>query len=126
MPHALIGYAGSTLKAAEIFVDTFPGEPVTVLVDYYGREVTDALTVCRRFPELASGGMLISASTLTADGSSRAWTHRLLMRFWNGTRLWPCAATVTRKNCACLLVPAYRQQLFSIFANNWIRKVSIG
>ena len=58
MPHALIGYAGSTLKAAEIFVDTFPGEPMTVLVDYYGREVTDALTVCRRFPELASGSML--------------------------------------------------------------------
>ena len=58
MPHALVGYAGSTLKAAEMFVDTFPSEPVTVLVDYYGREVTDALTVCRRFRELASGDML--------------------------------------------------------------------
>ena len=58
MPHALIGYAGSTLKAAEMFVDTFPGEPVTVLVDYYGREITDALTVCRRFPDLASEGLL--------------------------------------------------------------------
>jgi len=58
MPHALIGYAGSTLKAAEMYVATFPDEPLTVLVDYYGREVTDALTVCRRFPNLASDGRL--------------------------------------------------------------------
>jgi nicotinate phosphoribosyltransferase len=58
MPHALIGYAGSTLKAAEMYVETFPGEPMTVLADYYGREVTDALTVCRRFPEMASKGHL--------------------------------------------------------------------
>ncbi len=58
MPHALIGYAGSTLKAAEMYVKTFPNEPVTVLVDYYGREITDSLTVCRRFPDLASQGLL--------------------------------------------------------------------
>ena len=58
MPHAFIGYAGSTLKAAEMYVETFPNEPVTVLVEYYGREVTDALTVCRRFPHLASQGLL--------------------------------------------------------------------
>ena len=31
---------------------------MTVLVDYYGREITDALTVCRRFPDLASDGNL--------------------------------------------------------------------
>jgi nicotinate phosphoribosyltransferase len=43
MPHALIGYAGSTLAAAKMFAETFPGEPMTVLVDYYGREITDAL-----------------------------------------------------------------------------------
>ena len=34
MPHALIGYAGSTLRAAEMFRDTFPDESLTVLVDY--------------------------------------------------------------------------------------------
>jgi nicotinate phosphoribosyltransferase len=58
MPHALIGYAGSTLRAAEMFHETFPDEPMVVLVDYYGLEVTDALTVCRRFPDLASAGRL--------------------------------------------------------------------
>ena len=58
MPHALIGYAGSTLRAAEMFAETYPDENITSLVDYYGREVTDALAVCRRFPELAADGRL--------------------------------------------------------------------
>lgn len=58
MPHALIGYAGSTLRAAEMFHETFPSDTLTVLVDYYGREVTDALAVARRFPEMAASGRL--------------------------------------------------------------------
>lgn len=58
MPHALIGYAGSTVRAAEMFHATFPDDPLYVLVDYFGREVTDALEVCRRFPDLAAEGKL--------------------------------------------------------------------
>ncbi|WP_417518921.1 nicotinate phosphoribosyltransferase [Minwuia sp.] len=58
MPHALIGYAGSTLRAAEMFREVFPDDKLTVLVDYFGRELTDALTVCRRFPDMASKGDL--------------------------------------------------------------------
>jgi nicotinate phosphoribosyltransferase len=58
MPHALIGYAGSTVRAAEMFHETFPDEPLTVLNDYFGREVTDSLAVCRRFPDLAAAGRL--------------------------------------------------------------------
>lgn len=58
MPHALIGYAGSTLRAAEMFHETYPDEPLTVLVDYFGRETSDAVAVCRRFPELAAAGRL--------------------------------------------------------------------
>jgi nicotinate phosphoribosyltransferase len=58
MPHALIGYAGSTLRAAEMFRETYPDLPLTVLVDYFGQEITDALAVCRRFPELAHSGDL--------------------------------------------------------------------
>jgi nicotinate phosphoribosyltransferase len=56
MPHAFIGYAGSTLRAAEMYDETFPDEPMTVLVDYFAREVTDALTCCRRFPRRAAAG----------------------------------------------------------------------
>lgn len=58
MPHALIGYAGSTLRAAEMFHETYPDEGLTVLVDYFGQEVTDALAVCRRFAGLAGEGRL--------------------------------------------------------------------
>jgi nicotinate phosphoribosyltransferase len=58
MPHALIGYAGSTVRAAEMFREVFPEEPMTVLVDYFGRELSDAVAVARRFPELAAAGRL--------------------------------------------------------------------
>ena len=58
MPHALIGYANSTVRAAEMFVETYPDEPLTVLVDYFGHEVTDGLAVCRRFPEMAAAGRM--------------------------------------------------------------------
>jgi nicotinate phosphoribosyltransferase len=56
MPHALIGYAGSTVRAAEMFVETFPQQDLTVLTDYFGREITDGLAVCRRFADLAAAG----------------------------------------------------------------------
>ena len=58
MPHALIGYAGSTVKAAQIYDETFPDEPLTVLVDYFGQEVTDGLAVAQTFPERAKAGTL--------------------------------------------------------------------
>ena len=58
MPHAFIGYAGSTLRAAEMFREAFPDMPMTVLVDYFGQEVTDTLAVCRKFPELVEQGQM--------------------------------------------------------------------
>jgi nicotinate phosphoribosyltransferase len=58
MPHALIGYAGSTLRAAQLFHETFPDDNLYVLVDFFGREVGDSLEVCRAFPELAREGRL--------------------------------------------------------------------
>jgi nicotinate phosphoribosyltransferase len=67
MPHALIGYAGSTLRAAEIFVETFPDENLTVLADYFGREISDSLDVCRRFPEMVEAGRM--AFRLDTPGS---------------------------------------------------------
>ncbi|WP_316980228.1 nicotinate phosphoribosyltransferase [Shumkonia mesophila] len=56
MPHGLIGYAGSTLRAAEMFVEMFPDENLVILSDFFGREITDALEVCRRFPDRAAEG----------------------------------------------------------------------
>ena len=56
MPHALIGYAGSTVRAAEMFREVFPDEPMTVLIDYFGHETSDAVAVARRFPDARRGG----------------------------------------------------------------------
>jgi len=67
MPHALVGYAGSTVRAAEMYHETFPDEPLTVLVDYFGRETSDTLAVCHRFPALAAAGKL--AVRLDTPGS---------------------------------------------------------
>jgi nicotinate phosphoribosyltransferase len=58
MPHALIGYAGSTVRAAEMFHEQFPDQPLTVLVDYFGKEITDGIAVAKRFPDLAAAGKL--------------------------------------------------------------------
>ena len=58
MPHALIGYAGSTVRAAEMFHATFPDQTLTVLVDYFGHEITDGIAVCHRFADLAHAGRM--------------------------------------------------------------------
>lgn len=58
MPHALIGYAGSTVAAATMFHEQFPDDNLYVLVDYFGREVTDALEVAHKFADLAHAGKL--------------------------------------------------------------------
>lgn len=67
MPHGLIGYAGSTLRATEMFHELFPDESLVVLSDYFGREISDAIEVCRRFPDLAAAGRI--AIRLDTHGS---------------------------------------------------------
>lgn len=58
MPHALIGYAGSTVKAASLFAERFPDKPLTVLVDYFGQEIDDALAVAQEMKAKADLGQL--------------------------------------------------------------------
>ena len=58
MPHALIGYAGSTVRAAEMFHQAVPDAPLTVLVDYFGREITDGLAVAAHFHGQSKAGTL--------------------------------------------------------------------
>ena len=84
MPHAFIGYAGSTLRAAEMFVEAFPEERLVVLADYYGQEVTDTLAVCRRFPERAAEGeiavRLDIAGSRFMEGLDPSVSYRVLER----------------------------------------------
>jgi len=86
MPHALIGYAGSTLRAAEMFHATFPKDPLYVLVDFFGREVADSLEVCRAFADLAANGRLgIRLDThggRFVEGLDTAASYAVLDRHW--------------------------------------------
>jgi nicotinate phosphoribosyltransferase len=85
MPHALVGYAealrlhegqargrfNSTLEAAKLYAETFPEEKtITVLVDFSGQEVTDAIEVCRWF----------SDERMAAKSASRPWNKELAFR----------------------------------------------
>ncbi|MAG26493.1 nicotinate phosphoribosyltransferase [Candidatus Pacearchaeota archaeon] len=49
MPHALIGKAGSTLQAAIDYHKVFPNEKLVVLIDYFGKEVTDTKALVNHF-----------------------------------------------------------------------------
>ena len=85
MPHAFIGYAGSTLRAAEMYHEVFEGEPMTVLVDYYGQEISDTLAVCRRFPELVERGELSirldTHGSRYVEGLDMAQSYTVLERY---------------------------------------------
>ncbi|MGV3278864.1 hypothetical protein ACFX5K_04375 [Rickettsiales bacterium LUAb2] len=58
MPHSLIGYAGSTLKAAQMYHEEFNQDKLVVLIDYFGKEIHDTLEVCDYFKDLAVAGNL--------------------------------------------------------------------
>ena len=92
------------VRAAEMFHATFPDEPMTVLADYFGREITDSLAVCARFPELAaSGASFRSGSTRMAAGSSRASARPRATRCWNATRPARSGATAARPSLRYLV-----------------------
>ncbi|KKM81629.1 hypothetical protein LCGC14_1327810 [marine sediment metagenome] len=50
MPHAIIGYAGSTLESVKMYVKANPDDiNIIALVDYYGQEISDSLHVADWF-----------------------------------------------------------------------------
>src|ERR1051326_8238976 len=112
MPHALIGYAGSTLRAAEMFHETFPDESPTVLVDYFGGGERDAVGVWRRLP-----GPAASRSSLLPQSSPSGWIRRAAAiargstsldrtKYWRTTRRNRSAAIAPRRSCAISSGPA--------------------
>jgi nicotinate phosphoribosyltransferase len=101
MPHAIVGYAGSTLRAAQMFVETHPQENLTVLIDYFGREYSDALEVCRWWtnevlPKDPSGSRPLGASTPTASATPRGSTTRNRSR----SSSTGCTCRTSTRRCA--------------------------
>src|SRR2546423_4907586 len=86
MPHALIGYAGSTVRAAEMFRGVFPDESMTVLIDYFGHELSDAVAVAGRFADLAAAGHLAvridTPGSRYCEGLDPTRSYQGLHRHW--------------------------------------------
>ncbi|HEY8189852.1 MAG TPA: hypothetical protein VIF12_04155 [Micavibrio sp.] len=57
-PHALIGMFHDAIEAAEAYHRQFPNEPMTILVDYDGLEVSNSIALARKFPALTEQGKL--------------------------------------------------------------------
>lgn len=50
MPHAVIGYAGSNLRAVQMYLEANPDDTnITALVDYFGQEITESLEIAKWF-----------------------------------------------------------------------------
>jgi len=58
MPHAFIGAYDTTLDAAIAYRDAHTNSPLTVLVDFYGQEISDSIASCQHFETLAHAGDL--------------------------------------------------------------------
>ena len=110
------------VRAAEMFRETFPDEPMTVLVDYFGREITDALAVCARFPELAAARAdCRSGWTRMAAGSWKGSIRPRATRCWNATRPARSGAIAARPSCATWSAPACRPRRSGACARRWTR-----
>ena len=118
MPHALIGFAGSTLRAAEMFHESFPAENLTVLVDYFGKEVTDAIKVCQKFADLASLGRL--AFRIETPGGRVCEGLAYVMRFWTGMHRRPFG--VSHREERHLIGPVFLLPRHGICASNWMSR----
>ena len=85
MPHAIIGYAGSTLEAVKMFHRTFPKDDLVVLPDYFGKEITDSIQVCNYFDKLSKNGKVMirldTPSGRFVEGLDTAKSYEILEKF---------------------------------------------
>ena len=85
MPHAIIGYAGSTLEAVKMFHSTFPRDDLIILPDYFGKEITDSIQVCNYFDKLSKNGKVMirldTPSGRFIEGLDTAKSYEVLEKF---------------------------------------------
>jgi nicotinate phosphoribosyltransferase len=134
MPHALIGYAGSTVRAAEMFHECFPEQMLTVLVDYFGREISDGLAVCRRFAGLAAAGQLALRLDThggrflegldPAESYAVPLQHGIALPCWSGTRRGRSAATAARPSCGSWSAQGFPPRRYGACARRWTRRAA--
>ncbi|MDA1283837.1 MAG: nicotinate phosphoribosyltransferase [Proteobacteria bacterium] len=85
MPHALVGYAGSTIEAVRMFHTTFPKENIVILPDYFGKEISDSITVCKEYSQLVKKNKVLvrldTPSGRYIEGLDLAKSYNILEKF---------------------------------------------
>ncbi len=85
MPHALVGYAGSTMEAVRMFHATFPKENIVILPDYFGKEISDSITVCKEYSQLVKKNKVLvrldTPSGRYIEGLDLAKSYNILEKF---------------------------------------------
>lgn len=85
MPHALVGYAGSTMEAVRMFHATFPKENIVILPDYFGKEISDSIAVCKEYGQLVKKNKVLvrldTPSGRYIEGLDLAKSYNVLEKF---------------------------------------------
>jgi len=85
MPHALVGYAGSTMEAVRMFHATFPKENIVILPDYFGKEISDSIAVCKEYGQLVKKNKVLvrldTPSGRYIEGLDLAKSYNTLEKF---------------------------------------------
>ena len=85
MPHALVGYAGSTMEAVRMFHATFPKENIVILPDYFGKEISDSIAVCKQYGQLVKKNKVLvrldTPSGRYIEGLDLAKSYNILEKF---------------------------------------------
>jgi|TARA_B110000238_G_scaffold63217_1_gene69380 nicotinate phosphoribosyltransferase len=85
MPHALVGYAGSTMEAVRMFHATFPKENIVILPDYFGKEISDSIAVCKEYDQLVKKNKVLvrldTPSGRYIEGLDLAKSYNILEKF---------------------------------------------
>lgn len=85
MPHALVGYAGSTVEAVRMFHATFPKENIVILPDYFGKEISDSIAVCKEYSQLIKKNKVLvrldTPSGRYIEGLDLAKSYNILEKF---------------------------------------------
>jgi nicotinate phosphoribosyltransferase len=85
MPHALVGYAGSTMEAVRMFHATFPKENIVILPDYFGKEISDSIAVCNEYGQLVKKNKVLvrldTPSGRYIEGLDLAKSYNILEKF---------------------------------------------
>jgi len=131
MPHAWIGAFVSTVDSAVAYADAFPDEKISVLVDYYGKELTDSMECYKALGDRLGSVRIDTHGGRFCEGSEPnevvAWNW-LQSEYGFTLPMWDCEDPqhVTGKGVTVEALYRLRQALNSVGGNKVKIVVSSG